>query len=65
MTENSNEQFQLNPMARMKARLRELNGRPHLPLNPQNRKLIRSDIREIYYFGTKSNKEEITRLKWR
>ena len=60
-----NEQSGLNPLARMKTMLRELNGRPHLPLNIKNRKLLRSNIREIYFFGRKCTKEEINRLKWR
>ena len=60
-----NEQSGLNPLARMKSMLRELNGRPHLPPNTKNRKLIRANIREIYFFGRKSTKEEILRLKWR
>jgi len=29
------------------------------------RKLIRGDIREIYFFGRKCSKDDILRLKWR
>lgn len=60
-----NEYSGLNPLIRMKAWLRELNGRPHLPLNNKNYKLLRSNIREIYFFGRKCTKEEINRLKWK
>lgn len=52
-------------LARAVAYLRELNGRPHLPLNTKNRKLLRSDIREIYFFRRKCSKEDILRLKWK
>lgn len=64
MSEN-NEHSGLDPLARMIAMLRKLNGRPHSPLDPKNRKLIRADIRQMYFFGRNPDREEIARLKWR
>ena len=64
MSENINEQSRITPLVRMMASQRELNGRPHLPLNPQNRKLIRPNIKDIYFFGRFCTREELSRYVW-
>lgn len=60
-----NKQSGIDPLVRMIAMLRKLDGRPHLSINLENRKLIRADIRQMYFFGRNPDREEIARLKWR
>ena len=52
-------------LARREAKLRGLNGRPHSPLDPKNRKLIRMGIKDIYFFGRFCTREELSRYVWR
>lgn len=52
-------------LARMRAGLQELNGRPHSPINLENCKLIRMNIKDIYFFGRFCTREELSRYVWR
>jgi len=44
--------------------LRELQGRPHLPIDLRNCKWVYEDIGQIYFFGLRVNRDEILRWKW-